>query len=145
MYKECVSSKLMFISFKYGVLLFFIILVTILFFLLSKEVFFDPDYIFKVKHIIILITFSMLICCASFIYIKTKILYMSKTGLSYNNIEILWGEIEKIYYPLMSPPFIIIRFKKNLSTTIIISILPIFNRHIIKDKIENFRKENSGK
>jgi hypothetical protein len=66
-------------------------------------------------------------------------------GFSYNNFEISWDGIKKIYYPLISPPFIIIRYKKNLSTNTLISILPIFKRRVIIYKIENFRKENLGR
>ena len=122
----------MFYSFKYGILIFFIALIAIIGVMLISE-----SYSGKLLENILIIVITCSFILATMLFVRCKLIYMDESGFLINSTHIPWSLVENVFFPPISPPFIIVKYKVSSKAVFAFSILPYTQKTNLKHYILN--------
>ena len=128
--KICISSHSGVYITKFALIPILSLLILIVGSLVSIENFESNFWIGIASSIII----CMVLFSCYYLYSSFKILYIDKNCVYFDKDTILWKEIEKVYFPILRPKYLVVKMKRTRRP--IITILPSTNTNKIKVSIK---------
>ena len=126
----CISGRYTLYFIKYGVLPFCIIILAVNYIGLVTRA-----YSGKLLEILVSIAIVCLIIVAIMLFLRCKLIYMDESGFLIDSVHIPWSIVENVFFPFISPPSIVIKYRISTSSIFVFSLLPYIHDKKVKNGI----------